>query len=455
MSSHQYISPWLAQLKLDRQHFTLQSDASFDTVVVGAGIAGVSTAYFLLKNTPHKVLLLEAKRIAHGATGHNAGQVVSYFERPLQDIAKAYGTEMAIQGQTAVESAWGLLEDIIKDCNLVTPLYSCMGSVGFSTMEQVLIYLEQQMMREQCGISEEALMLKVDPALLAQIPEHLQKHVINVPHSLILRTLETADQGFIAAAPTKRGCMNSALFCEELVAWMVANHPDRFAVAERLPVRTVRLRTNEAVLETDGPSVTAKKVVLCTNGFENFEIVNESGEDIDVGFHENVEGQIGYMAGYLDEPGQHANALVYYRQQAINDPYHYVTRRPYERSSNQQQTLLCVGGPERELPNMAEYDRKAPFPADIEEQLDRELRTLYRDTPPYASRSFLWHGLMGYTPNRIRRIGFEPKNHVLLYNLGCNGVGILPSVYGGKRVSQLVAGIRLPPSIFDPEFADR
>ena len=62
---------------------------------------------------------------------------------------------------------------------------------------------------------------------------------------------------------------------------------------------------------------------------------------------------------------------------------------------------------------------------------------------------------MGYTPNRIRLIGSEPKNHALLYNLGCNGIGIIPSVYGGRRISRIIAGEKLKPSIFDPRIDNK
>jgi glycine/D-amino acid oxidase-like deaminating enzyme len=57
---------------------------------------------------------------------------------------------------------------------------------------------------------------------------------------------------------------------------------------------------------------------------------------------------------------------------------------------------------------------------------------------------------MAYTPGQVRLIGPEPKNPTLLYNLGCNGVGFLPSIYGGKRLARLIAGERLAPSLFDP-----
>lgn len=57
---------------------------------------------------------------------------------------------------------------------------------------------------------------------------------------------------------------------------------------------------------------------------------------------------------------------------------------------------------------------------------------------------------MGYTPTGLRCIGPEPTNPVLLYNLGCNGVGIFPSIFGSKRIAQFLKGEHLEPLIFDP-----
>jgi len=57
---------------------------------------------------------------------------------------------------------------------------------------------------------------------------------------------------------------------------------------------------------------------------------------------------------------------------------------------------------------------------------------------------------MGYTAGMVRLIGAHPRYPGLLYNLGCNGVGFLPSIRGGERISRLLAGETLAPSIFDP-----
>ena len=46
-------------------------------------------------------------------------------------------------------------------------------------------------------------------------------------------------------------------------------------------------------------------------------------------------------------------------------------------------------------------------------------------------------------------IGPDPEHERLYYNLGCNGVGILLSIYGGDKVARQIAGEQFDASIFD------
>jgi glycine/D-amino acid oxidase-like deaminating enzyme len=57
---------------------------------------------------------------------------------------------------------------------------------------------------------------------------------------------------------------------------------------------------------------------------------------------------------------------------------------------------------------------------------------------------------MGYIDSGLRVVGAHPRHERLLYNLGCNGVGFLPSIYGGHRIARLLEGDDLAPSVFDP-----
>jgi glycerol-3-phosphate dehydrogenase len=61
-------SPWIDQLDSSIEYVPIASNNHTDIVVVGAGIAGVSTAFQILSQTDLAVSLIEAKKIAHGAS---------------------------------------------------------------------------------------------------------------------------------------------------------------------------------------------------------------------------------------------------------------------------------------------------------------------------------------------------------------------------------------------------
>jgi glycine/D-amino acid oxidase-like deaminating enzyme len=109
-----------------------------------------------------------------------------------------------------------------------------------------------------------------------------------------------------------------------------------------------------------------------------------------------------------------------------------------------------MGGPEHPIDGTS-YDRDAPFPGPMLAHMDEHIRPYAQAArPPGRPYDFQWHGLMGYTGGMVRVIGVHPHYPALLYNLGCNGVGFLPSMHGGQRVARILAGERLPRSIFDP-----
>ena len=57
-------SPWIAQLAADSPMRPLDDDLDVDVAIVGAGIAGVATAFFVLRSTRKRVLLIERDRVA-------------------------------------------------------------------------------------------------------------------------------------------------------------------------------------------------------------------------------------------------------------------------------------------------------------------------------------------------------------------------------------------------------
>lgn len=142
-------SPWLRQLKANRKPNKLAADISTDVSVLGGGIAGISTAFYLLKNTNARVVMLERYKVAHGATGHNAGQVVSYFERGFASLVDEFGLELATKGQKDVEDAWQLLDEMYTDARLTIPFSRFLGHAGLSSYEQVMLHLKNNAWRKK------------------------------------------------------------------------------------------------------------------------------------------------------------------------------------------------------------------------------------------------------------------------------------------------------------------
>ncbi len=443
-------SPWLEQLDATGAPSPLTHDAETDVAIVGAGIAGLATAFFILRDTRERVLLLEGGRAGHGASGRNAGQLVTYFERPLCDLVDEFGFDLATRGQAEVEAAWGLLDLILAETQMPVTVERFAGAMGMFTLNHLLVHLRNIAIRRQAGLDEEIVEISDAAPFRDRIPPRYATLYTIVPQSRIRERLEVENDDYFAVLVNRKGCGNSALICQELLAYLKRSYPDRLAYADNTTVTTVALDATGASLTAGAHGISARRVVLCTNGFGHHTIENRRAGSHTVA--SRVAPRIGYMAAFLTRPGLSVSATSFIKNEQIGGrkPYYYSTRRPYA-EDGQDRTLVCLGGPEAVLENGRAYEAEGLMPRDILDDLDAQVRPLV--APDRASGlpyDYTWHGLMAYTPDKVRLVGFEPENQALLYNLGCNGVGFLPSISGGRRIARLIGGEVLPPSIFDP-----
>ncbi|MEP7203619.1 MAG: FAD-binding oxidoreductase [Ilumatobacteraceae bacterium] len=445
-------SPWIAQLRPDLAPLPLDGDVTTDVAVVGAGIAGLATAFFLLRDTDSKVLLIERDRAGRGATGHNAGQLTTYFERPLFDLVDSYGFDKVIAAQRGIDNSWDLLDTMVADSNAQVRIDRFTGYLGMFALDHLMVHLRDSSLRERGGLRVGSCVVSEAAEFLGDIaPEYAHLYSVVTP-AIVRELLDTTDDHYCAVLSGRTGAINGALLIEQVLTYLMDRFDDRFQYVDQTSVRHIDLHSTHATLDTGDHRVTSGHVVMCTNGFVDHVIDNRVGTAVTTHLHHHVSGRVGYMAAFIENTVRTPTTLSYIRNAIIGDstPYVYVTRRPYDQPAGPA-TLTCIGGPEAELDNRASYIPDAEFPATILDEIDTDILPLVDSTRTRGGEyDYAWHGLMAYTESKVRLIGFEPRNPVLMYNLGCNGVGFLPSIFGGHRVARLLAGDVLESSIFDP-----
>jgi glycine/D-amino acid oxidase-like deaminating enzyme len=314
------------------------------------------------------------------------------------------------------------------------------------------VHLRSSRLRQRAGLRIPTCVVSETAPFLDHIDATFAELYTVVPDEHIHQLLGPHGGSYCAVLSDWKGCANGALLAEQVLDHLRSNFVDRFHFVDHTPVERVVLGDSWATVDAGGYRVEAHRVVMCTNGFVDHVIHNTTGPDISPQLHHRVEGDVGYMVGFLDDEIREPTALSFIRNEVIggDTPYVYVTSRSFERADGPGM-LTCIGGPEDILDDATAYVADSGFPTEVLDEIDRDLLPLIAPgRRPGRHYEYAWHGLMGYTESRVRLVGFEPKNPVLMYNLGCNGVGFLPSVYGGFRIAELLGGNDLGPSIFDP-----
>ncbi|MGQ0480250.1 MAG: FAD-dependent oxidoreductase [Pseudonocardia sp.] len=98
-----------------------KTERSFDVLVLGAGITGL-TAALLLKRQGRRVGVVEADRVGSGATGNNTAKVTALQSTMISTIRKVRGAEVAAAyargSLAAVEQVAALVAEENLDCDL-------------------------------------------------------------------------------------------------------------------------------------------------------------------------------------------------------------------------------------------------------------------------------------------------------------------------------------------------
>ncbi|EFJ52294.1 hypothetical protein VOLCADRAFT_86574 [Volvox carteri f. nagariensis] len=120
-------TPW-SQEELRQRHPPLQEDLVADVVVVGAGLAGLSTAYRLAK-AGKSVVVLESRLVGSGSAGRGLGQISTWANDTYREIERVAGLERARQVAAAHAAAVAFVRQVVSDEGIDCDLTEVEGAV--------------------------------------------------------------------------------------------------------------------------------------------------------------------------------------------------------------------------------------------------------------------------------------------------------------------------------------
>ena len=138
MTEIRQASYWMASTP-DTNYPALDHDLTVDAVVIGGGIAGLSTAYELMRRGK-SVAVLESRRIAASTSGYTTAKVSTLHTLIYDELAKKHGAEVAAlygeSQQAALQRVVDLTAELSIECQLER-LPSYTYAVSESQVEQL------------------------------------------------------------------------------------------------------------------------------------------------------------------------------------------------------------------------------------------------------------------------------------------------------------------------------
>ena len=218
----------------------LEGSEQADVIVIGGGFAGLSTALHLARKGV-KVVLLEARQIGFGASGRNGGQVIPGLKYDPKDLVKMFGQErgsrlISFAGRTA-----DTVFDLIRSHQMNVPHVRSGWVQG--AHNQAAYELAQSRSRQWGDLGAPARMLDK-----AQVQEMLGT--------------ESYLGGWI---DERAGAVQPLSYARELARVAIELGVKIFTDSPVTKLQINGLRWTASTASTG--SVTADKVVLCTNGY--------------------------------------------------------------------------------------------------------------------------------------------------------------------------------------------
>jgi glycine/D-amino acid oxidase-like deaminating enzyme/nitrite reductase/ring-hydroxylating ferredoxin subunit len=360
---------------------TLSTDESCDVVVIGSGIAGLSTAYELSR-FGRSVIVIDRGRIGNGMTARTTAHLATELDDFYSELIRVRGEEEARIFYDSQVAAVNRIEAICRDEGI---------DADFARVDGFLIAAEEDHRKDLEEEYQACRTLGVDVEWADKAP---------VPG---------IDSGAALRFPNQ-GRFHPTKYLQGLARAIIAR-------GGRLYSNTVHVADEEKdgrveITTEAGPVIRASAAVFATNSPTNDKVAIHSKQ---------LPDRTYVIAGRVAK-GSVADALVW----DSYDAYHYVRIQPLSAAED----LLIVGG----------EDHRSGEVNDMDERLGRLEAWTRERYPSFAQVDYRWSGQVLEPIDFMPFSGRNPGNRNIYIHTGDSGQGITNGVAGSLTILPLIIG---------------
>lgn len=398
LTSGRHVSYWTVSAPATMSHGPLRDNIKTDVVVVGGGIAGITTAYCLVQKGM-KVVLVEDGFIGSGETGRTTGHLASALDDRYSKIERLHGAEGARLAADSHLAAIDFVEGVCTREKIRCEFERLNGYLFLHSNDHRESMSKEMEAAQRAGV--EVIWLDVVPGIPAEqgpclmFPRQAQFHVMKY----------------------LTGLCNAA--CKKGLSCFIETHAKEI--------------DHHGIVTGEGYRVQADHVVVATNSPVN---------DL-VAIHTKQSAHRTYVIGMNVPKGTVQKGLWWdtgdpsRKFEAL--PYHYVRLQEY----NGHHDLLLVGG----------EDHITGKPGEVPEaERYRNLEEWTRKRFPVVELDYAWSGQVLEPMDAMAFIGRNPWDHDNVYiATGDSGNGLTHGTIAGMLLSDLITETPNPwERLYDP-----
>jgi glycine/D-amino acid oxidase-like deaminating enzyme/nitrite reductase/ring-hydroxylating ferredoxin subunit len=380
----------------------LDRDVTADVCVIGAGIAGVTTAYLAAREN-RSVVLVDDGPVGGGMTGRTTAHLVNAIDDRYIDVEKFLGEDCARLTAESHTAAIDSAERIVREHNIECDFERVDGYLFVPPGGSVNELMKELEAIHRAGLREVSRVdsvpnTKINSDAVLRFPRQAQFHPLKFLNG---------------------------------VAGVIIDSGGKIFTGTR--VVSVKDGHRAKIQTADGRTITAKAAVVATNCPINDRVV----------IHSKQAPYATYaICLRVARPGEHAlfwdtaQTAEEEKQEIGPVPYHYVRFAPDE-----QGEVLIVGG----------EDHKTGQAEDCAQRFAK-LQRWARDRFPFVGEiTDRWSGQVMEPVDGVAYIGRNPGDKNVYVVTGDSGNGITHGILAGTLIVDLIAGRENPwAKLYDP-----